>query len=34
MWQNGMREKEDDILDILINLKDSENKPLLSIQEI
>lgn len=34
IWQNGMREKEDDILDILINLKDSENKPLLSIQEI
>lgn len=34
MWQHGMREKEDDILDVLINLKDSDNKPLLSIQEI
>ncbi|KAI3459366.1 hypothetical protein Pfo_016029 [Paulownia fortunei] len=34
MWQQGIRKKEDDILDVLINLKDSKNSPLLSIEEI
>lgn len=34
MWQNGMRHGEEDILDVLINLKDSQNNPMLSIQEI
>ncbi|KAL3829020.1 hypothetical protein ACJIZ3_017822 [Penstemon smallii] len=34
MWSNGMKEKEEDILDVLINLKDSENKPFLTIEEI
>ncbi|GFP98582.1 phenylalanine n-monooxygenase [Phtheirospermum japonicum] len=34
MWRQGIREKEDDILDVLINLRDSDNNMLLSIQEI
>lgn len=34
MWQQGIKREEEDILDILINLKNSENKPLLSVQEI
>ncbi|KAG6389107.1 hypothetical protein SASPL_150566 [Salvia splendens] len=34
MWQNGIRKTNDDILDILINLKDSNNNPLLSAEEI
>lgn len=34
MWKNGVGEREDDILDVLINLKDSENNPLLSVEEI
>ncbi|KAL8538297.1 hypothetical protein ACS0TY_000321 [Phlomoides rotata] len=34
MWEVGVREREDDILDILINLRNSDNKPLLSVQEI
>ncbi|KAK6122664.1 hypothetical protein DH2020_043592 [Rehmannia glutinosa] len=34
MWQRGIRKTEEDILDVLINLKDSKNNPLLSIQEI
>ncbi|KAK6146075.1 hypothetical protein DH2020_019944 [Rehmannia glutinosa] len=33
-WQRGIRKTEEDILDVLINLKDSKNNPLLSIQEI
>ncbi|KAL8490777.1 hypothetical protein ACS0TY_022684 [Phlomoides rotata] len=34
MWQQGVRDTKEDILDVLINLKNSENNPLLSIQEI
>ncbi|KAL6503450.1 hypothetical protein OROGR_025373 [Orobanche gracilis] len=34
MWEKGIKEREEDILDILINLKDSENNPMLSIEEI
>ncbi|KAK4483059.1 hypothetical protein RD792_010236 [Penstemon davidsonii] len=36
MWNNGMKEKEDDILDVLINLKDDSlaNNPFLTIEEI
>ncbi|XP_047964198.1 tyrosine N-monooxygenase-like [Salvia hispanica] len=34
MWNLGYKSEEDDILDILINLKNSENEPLLSIREI
>ncbi|GFP83821.1 valine n-monooxygenase 1 [Phtheirospermum japonicum] len=34
LWRQGIREKEEDILDVLINLRDSENNPLLSIEEI
>ncbi|KAL3634588.1 hypothetical protein CASFOL_021642 [Castilleja foliolosa] len=34
MWKQGIKNREDDILDVLINLRDSENNPLLSIQEI
>ncbi|KAL0434390.1 UNVERIFIED_CONTAM: Phenylalanine N-monooxygenase [Sesamum latifolium] len=34
MWQQGIRKTEDDLLDVLINLKNSRNNPLLSIQEI
>ncbi|KAK4434009.1 Isoleucine N-monooxygenase 1 [Sesamum alatum] len=34
MWQQGIRKTEEDILDVLINLKDSNNNPLLSIEEI
>lgn len=34
MWQRGIQTEEEDILDVLINLKNSENKPLLSVQEI
>ncbi|XP_047975110.1 tyrosine N-monooxygenase-like [Salvia hispanica] len=34
MWNLGHNSEEDDILDILINLKNQENKPLLSIREI
>ncbi|KAK6146082.1 hypothetical protein DH2020_019951 [Rehmannia glutinosa] len=34
MWQQGIRKTEEDILDVLINLKDTRNNPLLSIEEI
>ncbi|KAL1564012.1 phenylalanine N-monooxygenase [Salvia divinorum] len=34
MWNLGRKSEEDDILDILINLKNSENEPLLSVREI
>lgn len=34
MWRRGVRTTSDDILDILICLRGSDNKPLLSIQEI
>ncbi|XP_057806428.1 tryptophan N-monooxygenase CYP79A68-like [Salvia miltiorrhiza] len=34
MWRNGGRSTNDDILDVLINLKDSNDHPLLSIEEI
>ncbi|KAL0393104.1 UNVERIFIED_CONTAM: Isoleucine N-monooxygenase 1 [Sesamum radiatum] len=34
MWQQGIRKTEEDVLDVLINLKDSNNNPLLSIHEI
>ncbi|KAH6788089.1 hypothetical protein C2S52_007641 [Perilla frutescens var. hirtella] len=34
MWQAGARDTNEDILDVLINLKDSENNPLLAVQEI
>ncbi|XP_047965965.1 phenylalanine N-monooxygenase-like [Salvia hispanica] len=34
MWRNGSRYTKEDILDILINLKDSNDDPLLSKQEI
>ncbi|KAH6820386.1 phenylalanine N-monooxygenase-like protein [Perilla frutescens var. hirtella] len=35
MWRRGVREREEDILDVLVNLKDSQNNnPLLSIHEI
>ncbi|KAG6400078.1 hypothetical protein SASPL_141566 [Salvia splendens] len=31
MWEKGLKSEEDDILDLLINLKKSGNEPLLSI---
>ncbi|KAL0434284.1 UNVERIFIED_CONTAM: Valine N-monooxygenase 1 [Sesamum latifolium] len=34
MWQQGMKKIEEDILDVFINLKDSNNNSLLSIAEI
>lgn len=34
MWRNGGICTKEDILDVLISLKDSKNEPLLSIQEI
>ncbi|KAG8373050.1 hypothetical protein BUALT_Bualt12G0130500 [Buddleja alternifolia] len=34
MWTKGVRKVKEDILDVLINLKDSKNNPLLTIQEI
>ncbi|KAL0434331.1 UNVERIFIED_CONTAM: Isoleucine N-monooxygenase 2 [Sesamum latifolium] len=34
MWQHGIRKTEEDLLDVLINLKDSKINLLLSIQEI
>ncbi|GFQ07136.1 valine n-monooxygenase 1 [Phtheirospermum japonicum] len=34
MWQQGIKDREEDILDVLINLKDSEKYPMLSTQEI
>ncbi|KAL2470891.1 Cytochrome [Abeliophyllum distichum] len=34
MWEKGMIAMEEDILDVLINLKDSEGAPLLTIEEI
>ncbi|KAG8373053.1 hypothetical protein BUALT_Bualt12G0130800 [Buddleja alternifolia] len=34
MWRKGERKVEEDILDVLINLKDSNFNPLLTIQEI
>ncbi|XP_047964763.1 isoleucine N-monooxygenase 1-like isoform X2 [Salvia hispanica] len=34
MWEKGLKSEEDDILDLLINLKKSINEPLLSIWEI
>ncbi|KAL0393105.1 UNVERIFIED_CONTAM: Isoleucine N-monooxygenase 1 [Sesamum radiatum] len=34
MWKQGIKKTEEDILDVMINLKDSENNPLLSIEEI
>ncbi|KAH6798065.1 phenylalanine N-monooxygenase-like protein [Perilla frutescens var. hirtella] len=34
MWRQGVRTKSDDILDVLICLKGSDNRPLLSIEEI
>ncbi|XP_022875652.1 isoleucine N-monooxygenase 2-like [Olea europaea var. sylvestris] len=33
-WEKGMRANEDDILDVLISLKDSKGAPLLTIEEI
>ncbi|XP_022874059.1 isoleucine N-monooxygenase 2-like [Olea europaea var. sylvestris] len=33
-WKKGLRENEEDILDVLINLKDSKGAPLLMIEEI
>ncbi|PIN03872.1 Cytochrome P450 CYP2 subfamily [Handroanthus impetiginosus] len=33
-WGQGIRKTKEDILDVLINLKDSSNNPLLSVQEI
>ncbi|CAA0829149.1 cytochrome p450 79a2 [Striga hermonthica] len=34
MWRQGIKKTEEDILDVLINLKDSENNRILSVQEI
>ncbi|KAH6816161.1 phenylalanine N-monooxygenase-like protein [Perilla frutescens var. frutescens] len=34
MWQRGVRTTTDDILDVLICLKASDNRPLLSIEEL
>ncbi|KAL0393133.1 UNVERIFIED_CONTAM: Valine N-monooxygenase 2 [Sesamum radiatum] len=34
MWQQGTRKTEEDLLDVLINLKNSKNNLLLSIEEI
>ncbi|KAL0286077.1 UNVERIFIED_CONTAM: Valine N-monooxygenase 1 [Sesamum angustifolium] len=34
MWKQGIKKMEEDLLDVLINLKDSKNNPLLSIEEI
>ncbi|KAL2488513.1 Tryptophan N-monooxygenase 1 [Forsythia ovata] len=34
MWEKGVKAMEEDILDVLINLKDSEGAPLLTIEEI
>ncbi|KAL2226674.1 valine N-monooxygenase 1-like [Sesamum indicum] len=34
MWQQGMKKIQEDILDVFINLKDSNNNSLLSIEEI
>ncbi|KAL0393116.1 UNVERIFIED_CONTAM: Valine N-monooxygenase 1 [Sesamum radiatum] len=34
MWKQGIKKTEEDLLDVLINLKDSKNNPLLSIEEI
>lgn len=34
MWKKGMIVIEEDILDVLINLKDSKGAPLLLIEEI
>ncbi|PIN07889.1 Cytochrome P450 CYP2 subfamily [Handroanthus impetiginosus] len=34
MWEQGIRKTKEDILDVFINLKDSSNDPLLSVQEI
>ncbi|XP_051152737.1 phenylalanine N-monooxygenase CYP79D16-like [Andrographis paniculata] len=34
MWKKGIASNEEDIIDVMINLKDSENNPLLTIQEI
>ncbi|KAL0367496.1 UNVERIFIED_CONTAM: Valine N-monooxygenase 1 [Sesamum radiatum] len=34
MWQQGKKKVEEDILDVFINLKDSNNNSLLSIEEI
>ncbi|KAL3641992.1 hypothetical protein CASFOL_012807 [Castilleja foliolosa] len=34
MWQERVKESEEDILDVLINLKDSKNNPLLTTEEI
>ncbi|KAG6421492.1 hypothetical protein SASPL_118046 [Salvia splendens] len=34
MWNLGHKSEENDILDLLINLKNSENEPLLSVREI
>nr|AOW44271.1 CYP79D61 [Erythroxylum fischeri] len=33
-WRNGMKDQEEDLLDILIALKDDNGNPLLSIEEI
>nr|AOW44272.1 CYP79D63 [Erythroxylum coca] len=33
-WRNGMKDQEEDLLDILIALKDNNGNPLLSIEEI
>lgn len=34
MWRDGVRNSKEDILDVLISLKDSNNDPLLSTEEI
>ncbi|PIN07890.1 Cytochrome P450 CYP2 subfamily [Handroanthus impetiginosus] len=34
IWEQGIRKTKEDILDVLINLKDSSNNPSLSVQEI
>ncbi|PIN03869.1 Cytochrome P450 CYP2 subfamily [Handroanthus impetiginosus] len=34
MWKQGIRKTEEDILDVVINIKESKNNPLLSIQEL
>ncbi|KAG6400081.1 hypothetical protein SASPL_141569 [Salvia splendens] len=34
MWKLGLKSEDNDILVILINLKNSQNRPLLSIREI
>ena len=33
-WKNGKRTREEDLLDVLISLKDADNNPLLTVEEI